>query len=231
LAAMIYPPLIFFFMLVFFFLTLIFLPLLWFGVVGNAFVNLRLPPTLVFWLLILTLVGSLVNIPLTTLEGQEVVAEQVITYFGMRVRLPAARLRQRTVLAVNVGGALIPAALSLYLFYRITAKTGLSVGLLVVLGVVTLVMNRLARPVKGLGIAVPGLVPPILAALGAWLLCPQELRAPCAYIASTMGTLIGADLLKLGEISKMGAPVASIGGAGTFDAIFLSGIIAVLLSY
>ncbi len=48
---------------------------------------------------------------------------------------------------------------------------------------------------------------------------------------STMGTLIGADLLKLREISQMGAPVASIGGAGTFDAIFLSGIIAVLLSY
>jgi len=27
----------------------------------------------------------------------------------------------------------------------------------------------------------------------------------------------------------MGAPVASIGGAGTFDGVFLSGLIAVLL--
>lgn len=228
---MIYPPLILVLMLFFLFLTLIFFPLLWFGIVGNAFANLGLSPGLVFWLLILTLVGSLVNIPLTTLEGQEVVAEQVITYFGMRVRLPPARLRQKTVLAVNVGGALLPAALSLYLFSKITARIGVSVGLLAVLGIVTLVMHHLARPVKGLGIAVPGLIPPILAALGAWLLCPGEFRAPCAYIASTMGTLIGADLLKLREIAKMGAPVASIGGAGTFDAIFLSGIIAVLLSY
>ena len=64
-----------------------------------------------------------------------------------------------------------------------------------------------------------------------WILCPGEFRAPCAFIASTMGTLIGADLLHLREIADLGAPVASIGGAGTFDAIFLSGIIAVLLSY
>lgn len=228
---MIFPPLVFLLMVVFFFLTLIFLPLLWFGVVGSAFANLGLPPTVVFWLLILTLLGSLVNLPITTLEGQEVVVREVVTYFGMRVRLPAARRRRQTILAVNVGGALIPVALSVYLFYQITLKFGLSWGLLVTLGLVTLIMNRLARPIKGLGIAVPGLVPPLVAAVGAWLLCPGEIRAPCAYIASTLGTLIGADLLKLGEIPKMGAPVASIGGAGTFDAIFLSGIIAVLLSY
>jgi uncharacterized membrane protein len=45
-----------------------------------------------------------------------------------------------------------------------------------------------------------------------------------------MGTLIGADLLNLGNIAKLGAPVASIGGAGTFDGIFLTGILAVLLA-
>lgn len=228
---MIYPPLVFLLMAAFFFLTLMFLPLLWFGVVGSAFANLGLSPTMVFWLLILTLVGSLVNLPITTLESQEIVAGQVISYFGMRVRLPSTWRRRQTVLAINVGGALIPVALSLYLFYQITARHGLSWGLVVTLGVVILLMNRLARPVKGLGIAVPGLVPPLVAAAGAWLMCPEEIRAPCAYIASTLGTLIGADLLKLKEISKMGAPVASIGGAGTFDAIFLSGIIAVLLSY
>jgi uncharacterized membrane protein len=228
---MIYPPLIFILMVVFFLVTLVLFPLLWLGVVGDAFVNLGIPPHTVFWLLLLTLLGSLVNIPLTTLESQEVMAGQVISYFGMQVRLPPARTTRQTTLAINVGGALIPAALSLYLFVEISNKLGLSWGLLAVLGVVTAVMYRLARPVKGLGIAVPGLVPPLVAALGAWLLCPQEFRAPCAYIASTMGTLIGADLLHLREITHMGAPVASIGGAGTFDAIFLGGIIAVLLSY
>jgi uncharacterized membrane protein len=227
---MIYPPLIFILMVGLFLITLILLPFLWLGIVGNAFIDLGIPPGSVFWLLLLTLVGSLVNIPLTTLEGQEVVEGQVISYFGMQVRLPPARTRRQTILAVNVGGALIPAGLALFLFLQITNKIGVSWGLLAVLAMVTLVMQRLARPVKGLGIAVPALAPPLVAALGAWLLCPAAFRAPCAYIASTMGTLIGADLLHLREIKRMGAPVASIGGAGTFDAIFLSGIIAVLLS-
>jgi uncharacterized membrane protein len=227
---MIFPPLILILMLGLLLLTLFLLPLLWLGVVGNAFINLGLSPGVVFWLLLLTLLGSLVNIPLVTVKGPETTAGQVISYFGMQVRLPGGRTPQHTTLAVNVGGALIPAALSLYLFMRITDKIGISWGLLIVLGLVTMVMHRLARPVQELGIAVPGLVPPLVAALGAWLLCPAAFRAPCAYIASTMGTLIGADLLNLQEITQMGASVASIGGAGTFDAIFLGGIIAVLLS-
>jgi uncharacterized membrane protein len=223
---MIFPPLIFLLMMAFFFLAIFLLPFLLVGMIGEAFMRLGISPTMIFWLLILTLVGSLVNIPISTLEGREVVAEQMISYYGMRVRLPRMPRRHQTVLAVNVGGALIPMGICLYLLY----KMDFCLGMLLTLGAVTLVINRLAKPVKGLGIAVPGLVPPILAALGVYLLCPPELRAPSAYIASTMGTLIGADLLKLKEISQLGAPVASIGGAGTFDAVFLSGIIAVLLS-
>lgn len=177
---MIYPPLVLFLMLIFFLITLFFLPLLWFGVVGNAFVILGVPPDAVFWLLILTLLGSLVNLPLTTIESQEMVAGQVISYFGMRVRLPPARLKRQTVLAVNVGGALVPTALSVYLFVQITRTMGISWGLLAVLGLVTAVMYQLVRPVKGLGIAVPGLVPPLVASLRAWVLCPAAFRAPCA---------------------------------------------------
>jgi uncharacterized membrane protein len=45
-----------------------------------------------------------------------------------------------------------------------------------------------------------------------------------------MGTLIGADLTNLDKVRGLGAPVASIGGAGTFDGIFLTGIVAVLLA-
>jgi uncharacterized membrane protein len=228
---MIYPPLVMFLMVLFFVITLIFLPLLWLGLVGNAFVILGVPPDAVFWLLIFTLLGGLVNIPLTTIESHELAASRIISYFGMKVRLPLTRLKRHTVLAVNVGGALVPAGLSLYLLVQLTRTIGIPWGPLAVLGLVTAVMYQVARPVKGLGIAVPGLVPPLVAALGAWLLCPGAFQAPCAYIASTMGTLIGADLLNLRVISQMGAPVASIGGAGTFDAIFLGGIIAVLLSY
>ena len=194
--------------------------------IGETFLRLGISPSLMFWLLILTLVGSLVNIPIYRFENREMVGEQVVSYFGMRYRVPRLERGQATILAVNVGGGLIPVALSGYLISQI--NFGLSLPIL--LAVVTVVVNRLARPVRGMGIGVPGLAPPLVAALGAYLLCPMELRAPCAYIASTMGILIGADLLNLGRIRQLGAPVASIGGAGTFDAIFLSGIIAVLLS-
>jgi uncharacterized membrane protein len=111
-------------------------------------------------------VGSLVNIPLDSWETREVVADQVISYFGMKVRLPRVQRTQKTVLAINVGGGIIPVALSVYLLSRM--EFGIS--LLVLLAIVTLVVNRLARPVRGLGIAVPGLIPPIIAALG-----PQRL--------------------------------------------------------
>ena len=54
--------------------------------------------------------------------------------------------------------------------------------------------------------------------------------AAVAYVSGTLGTLIGADLLNLSRIQGLGAPVVSIGGAGTFDGIFLTGIVAVLLA-
>ncbi len=223
---MIFPPLIFLLMLAFFLVALVLLPFLMLGLIGQAFLQLGLSPSLMFWLLILTLVGSLVNIPIYKFRNREVVGEQVVSYFGMRFRVPRLEQAHETILAVNVGGALIPIGLSVYLMSRIA----FGVSLPILVAVVTLVVNRLARPVRGMGIAVPGLAPPLVAALGAYLFCPPELRAPCAYIASTMGILIGADLLNLGQIRELGAPVASIGGAGTFDAIFISGIIAVLLS-
>ena len=223
---MIFPPLIFLLMLAFFLAALILLPFLMVGMIGGAFIKLGLSPSLMFWLLIFTLVGSLVNIPIYTLKTREVMGDAVVSYFGMRVRLPRLAQPNQTVLAVNVGGAVIPVALCLYLLTQM--DFGLYLPLLVAL--VTLVVNRLSRPIKGLGIGVPGLIPPLVAVLGAYILSPPELRAPSAYIASTLGILIGADILRLGEIAQLGAPVASIGGAGTFDAIFLSGIIAVILS-
>jgi uncharacterized membrane protein len=87
----------------------------------------------------------------------------------------------------------------------------------------------LATPVPGVGIAVPIFVPPVATAIVAVLLAHRH-AAPLAYIGGSLGTLIGADLLNLGAVQGLGAPVASIGGAGTFDGIFLTGILAVLLA-
>ncbi len=81
-----------------------------------------------------------------------------------------------------------------------------------------------------MGIAVPTLIPPAVAALVAVILSRQS-TAPLAYVAGSMGTLIGADILNLHILPTLEASVASIGGAGTFDGVFLSGILAVLLAW
>jgi uncharacterized membrane protein len=130
-----------------------------------------------------------------------------------------------TVIAVNVGGAVIPALLSFYLY----VKNELWIrGLLAIAGVAA-VCRFLAQPVPGVGIALPVFVPPISTAVVA-LVLSRRYAAPLAYIGGSMGTLVGADLLNLDKIQGLDAPVASIGGAGTFDGIFLTGILAVLLA-
>jgi uncharacterized membrane protein len=86
-----------------------------------------------------------------------------------------------------------------------------------------------SRPVPGVGIGIPVFIAPVMAALAAAILDPAH-SAPLAYISGTLGVLIGADIMRLGDIRRMGTPFASIGGAGTFDGIFLSGIVAVLLT-
>ncbi len=75
----------------------------------------------------------------------------------------------------------------------------------------------------------PVFVPP-LATTVTVLILSRRYAAPLAYISGSLGTLIGADLFNLGKIQGLGAPIASIGGAGTFDGIFVSGIVAVLLA-
>jgi uncharacterized membrane protein len=94
---------------------------------------------------------------------------------------------------------------------------------------VAAISHMLAQPIPGLGIAVPVFVPALATAATALLLSRRH--APSlAYIGGSCGTLIGADLLNLDKLQGLGAPVASIGGAGTFDGVFLTGVLAVLIA-
>ena len=139
--------------------------------------------------------------------------------------MPGVIERGVTVVAINVGGALIPILVSAYLFFRSRMYGRMIAGT----AIVAILVHSLARVVPGLGIVVPMFVPPLVAA-GVALLLAFRRAPPLAYVAGSMGTLIGADLLNLGRIESLGAPVVSIGGAGTFDGVFLTGIIAGLLA-
>ena len=190
-----------------------------------AYMRLGVGPGIALLLLFGSLIGSYFNIPVTVLPGVPVRSGEVVDFFGMRYVVPVVARWPGTVLAVNVGGAVIPTLMSAYLVmrYQLWFKAALAVI------AIAFIIHTMATPVRGIGIAVPVFAPVIVTAILAFMLS-REYAPPLAYIGGSMGTLVGADLLNLDKISGLGAPVASIGGAGTFDGIFLTGILAVLLA-
>ena len=190
-----------------------------------AYVSLGVSPGTALLLLFASLLGSVFNIPVAEFAPEPVVSDRIIDYFGMQYEIPTVTHWQGTVIAVNVGGAVIPTLLSLYLLvtHHLWIKGTIATA------IVALVLHWVANPVPGLGIAVPVFLPVIVTAAVALILSRQE-AAPLAYIGGGLGTLIGADLTNLDKVAGLGAPVASIGGAGTFDGIFLTGILAVLIA-
>ena len=152
-------------------------------------------------------------------------SHHVVDFFGIRYTVPVVSHVKGTILGVNVGGAVIPTLMSIYLLikHELWAKGLMATAL------VALVIHWIANPVPDLGIAAPVFMPVVVTAIVAITLSREE-AAPLAYIAGSLGTLIGADLTNLDKVRGLGASVASIGGAGTFDGVFLTAILAVLLA-
>lgn len=223
---MFFPPFLYFFLFAFAFLLFFVFGLIQFGIFSWAFSKLGIPPEYLFSLLFLCIVGSMINIPIRRIRIESEPEEwEIVSFFGLRFRPPRWPQSREMVLAVNFGGAIIPTCLSIYLL----AHAENPIRMLLALGVVTVVVHRMARPIPGMGIATPMFIPPITAALAA-LILNHEWASPTAYVAGTLGTLIGADILHLDKLKELRAPVASIGGAGTFDGIFLTGVLAALLA-
>jgi uncharacterized membrane protein len=216
-------PLPFFSLLVGVFAVLV--VLLQLGALRYAYVSIGLSPGGAMLVLFGSLVGSYFNIPLAELPQQHIVTGHVVHYYGMRYVVPVVVNWPGTVIAAKVGGAIIPVVVSAYLVVRFRLWLEAS---LAIAGI-AIVSHALAHPVRGLGIAVPVFVPAVATAIAAWLLS-RRYAAALAYIGGSIGTLVGADLLNLGRLQGLGAPVASIGGGGTFDGIFLTGVLAVLIA-
>jgi uncharacterized membrane protein len=232
---MFFAPFLFLYAVIFFVALGLLFAMLELGAINYAFNALGLPPHAAFWALIVSLFGSYINIPITRIEnsgggGGEPSSPGVVGYFGMRYRVPAHLAAGRsTIVALNVGGAIVPLCICAWI---LAADPTVFLRAVVGTAIVTFIVHRAARPIPGVGIATPMFIPPIVAALMGMLLSGGVAHHAdaIAYISGVMGTLIGADLMNLGRLSELGAPVASIGGAGTFDGIFLTGIVAVLLA-
>jgi uncharacterized membrane protein len=225
----VYPPLAGPFLLAGLVAVGLLVALLQVGIFGYVFGRLGISSGVALALLLVSLAGSMVNLPVARLRNQVVEVRRTVSVFGVRYIVPVLT-RRSTTIAVNVGGALVPAALSAYLIVHDRIGWQALAAVMVVGALVHLV----ARPVPGLGIAVPALLPGVFAALVAVALYAVAGHpvavAGLAYAGGTLGTLLGADLVNLPRVRRLGAPVVSIGGAGTFDGVFITGIIAVLLA-
>ncbi|VVB92761.1 Uncharacterised protein [uncultured archaeon] len=224
-ARLVYPRIAASFIVLLFLLIIALFILISFDLIGQAFRKLGFPPEFSIILLLLSLLGSYINIPVKEITSREpVLAGGAIDFYWFKYILPPLEVERRTIIAINLGGAVIPVLVSMFLLTRVNLFDALT-GILIM----TLLIHMMAKPVRGLGIAVPALIPPIMAAVFALIISPHD--APMiAYISGTLGSLIGADLLNLKKIPDLRVAVASIGGAGTFDGIFLTGIISVLIA-
>lgn len=179
--------------------------------------------------------GGLVNIPVYRMEREEPQPVELMGAYGLWAWTPRLeRYRPDTLIAINVGGCLVPSILAArQTLYLLQAGGWPLTALCVVVAVNIAICYQMARPVSGIGIMLPAFVPPLAAVGASWVLlaAPQYalVRAPVAFVAGVAGPLIGADLLHLRDIARVSVGMLSIGGAGTFDGIVLSGFLAALL--
>ena len=196
-------------------------------------------PQQYFWaVMLLSFVGSSVNLPLFVVESDKPVPHpEKVQSFGVTYEIPqTGEPNNRTLVMINLGGAILPALISLYLFFFSIpacadnllftyAKT-----LVVMVGVI-ITTYQSAQIVEGVGITTLAWGPPTMTVFITMLVnyfSPLSCPVQIAYIGGTMGALIGADLLNIPRITGIG-PVVSIGGAGTFDGVYLTGFASVLL--
>ena len=210
------------------------IPLLFLGLIGSALSKLGFN---IFWIIVLIIgmiVGSFINIPLMTVKSEQQFVR--VEHGRLMDRLyRAPEFSNETVIAVNVGGCVIPVFVSLYILLSALTfadHAGLYLRCLIGTAIVAAVVFKTSKPIAGLGIATGFLIPPLCALICGIVLSSGDsfTAVAVAYISGTIGTLIGADIMNLKNLANAGAPVASVGGAGTFDAIFLSGIIAAFLA-
>src|SRR5512145_1188064 len=192
------------------------------GLVRVAFDKLGLSQSSAVLLMFSSLAGSIINLPLFRITS-EPPRPGALPPLGRFWFFQHLEYHGKTLVALNVGGGLIPLCFSFYLLNN--NPLGIGDALLGV-GVVTILARIFSRPIPGLGIGMPLFIAPIGAALAALAINPEQ-SAPLAYISGTLGVLVGADLLRFKDIRRLGVPLAAIGGAGTFDGIFISGIVAV----
>lgn len=212
------------------------LPVFLYDTARFAFERLGLSPGAAATVVLGMFLGSIINIPVYHIQKDELQPQSSFGPLGTGMGLERTyqRIQSSTTIAVNVGGCVIPVLIAALQISRLSRAGQNPLWLALAVTTISIVVCWwTARPMAGIGILIPGFIPPLVSVLATWILlagAPPEQRAATAFLAGVAGPVIGADLLHLREMTKTPVAVVSIGGAGTFDGIVLSGILAALLA-
>lgn len=193
--------------------------------------KLHIDPDTAWKLMLAIIIGGLINIPVKRIVREAPVWSHPLTVFGLAETFPSWLMqRSETVIAVNLGGCIIPVGIAIYqLTFLVPLGAAMIWAVTLAIMINCLVCFAFATPVERVGIVMPGFVAPITAVILALSLTPSQ-AAPVAFVVGVMGTLIGADFLNIKTFTRSSVGIASIGGAGTFDGIVLSGMFAAFLA-
>lgn len=214
------------------FFSLCLMPIIFVDMLSTALQNLHLNPYGAALVVLGLLFGSLVNLPLYKIQRTFEIRSQPVNPWG---GMPGPESsRWDTVVAVNVGGCLIPLLLAAWLIPLVASQPGLYTTLFLGIGINIFACYRFTRLVPGLGIVLPTFLSPLISLLSVWIGIPgaeyQAYQPAVAYLIGISGPLIGADLLHWKDFERLATGVISIGGAGTWDGIVLSGLLAAFLA-
>jgi uncharacterized membrane protein len=175
------------FSIVIFIIFILLLPVLFVlfsaGAIGMAFQKLGMLPTTGVIFFLLSVLGSAINFPV---QKKTVPAPDQSDISGLHSFLYGVQPRFLTqqVLAINLGGCILPILLCLFLLPRAPITS-----IIICTVIMIIICKFLARPTPGIGIAIPAFIPPIISAILAILVAGRANAAPVAYISGVLGSL------------------------------------------
>lgn len=215
-------------------LVILLIPLLILGVIGAAFTRLGMSWVAALALVLLMLAGSFVNIPLYHIRRDMIRATPLDSSMNELMHPFTAPPLWDTVISVNAGGGILPVCIAAYMIYQGVIVTGTTSLIPVVLcaALVMAICFVSTQEIPRVGLRVPVIIPATAALLAGVLLSGGTglIAAVTALSGGTLGTIAGGNLAHLLRVRDLEIPEISIGGSGTFGAVFLCCVLPALVS-
>jgi uncharacterized membrane protein len=214
-------------------LLIIIIPLFVLGIIGAAFVRLGFSWISALAVILLMIFGSLVNIPVYCIR-REIIRISRTDASCHDISLHDSCNAWDTSITCNLGGTILPAGISAYLLYQAVLIAGTSLLFIVCAGIIIVAAITFVstRVVPGAGIRVPLLIPGLAALLVGVIFSGGTglTAAVVAFASGTIGTLSGGNIANLFRVSDLEITEFSIGGTGTFGAVFICCILPAILA-